>query len=286
MSIASEPLPYPTHLDLPHTDDEPVENYYQPIQSWLLLDTLNSHLPQIHPDGNYSLGADSGIYFRRTTPPLLGCRAPDFFYVPGVPKLLDGLPRRSYVMWAEGVRPLLVIEYVSGNGSVERDATPDTGKFWIYEREIQAKYYLIWNPDREQLDAFELSDGRYEPMLANADGRFPIPEMDVEFGIWDGVFDETPSLWLRPWTTEGDLIPCSVEAKVEAEALVESLRRKGNADRRKAESEKQRADAEKQRAESEKQRADAEQQRAENERAAKERLAAKLRELGLDPDSL
>src|SRR4051812_27519681 len=112
MSIASGPVPrpYPTHLDLPHTDNVPVENFYQPIQSWLLLDTLNAHLHQVHTDGQFLLGADSGIYFRRTTPPLQGCRAPDFFYVPGVPKLLDGILRRSYVMWAEGVRPLLIIE--------------------------------------------------------------------------------------------------------------------------------------------------------------------------------
>jgi Uma2 family endonuclease len=272
MSIASEPRPYPTHLDLPHTDNQPVENYYQPIQSWLLLDTLNSHLRQIHPDGNYSLGTDAGIYYRRTTPPLQGCRAPDFFYVPGVPKLLDGAPRRSYVMWAEGVRPLLVIEYVSGNGDDERDDTPETGKFWIYEREIQAKYYLIWNPDAEKLEAFELVDGRYEPMNANANDRFPIPEMELEFGIWEGSFDDTPALWLRSWTPEGDLILSSGEAKAEAESLAEGLQRRVYSERRKAESEKQRAEAEKQRAEAEK--------------LQKEKLAAKLRELGIDPDQV
>lgn len=274
MSTAIEPLPrpYPTHLDLPHTDDQPVENDYQPVQTWLLLDTLNSHLPAIHPDGKYSLGADSGIYFRRTTPPLHGCRAPDFYYVPGVPKLLDGVRRKSYVMWAEGVRPLLVIEYVSRNGNEERDRTPETGKFWIYEREIQAKYYLIWSPEAEKLESFELVEGRYEAMLPNEDDRFPIPEMELEFGIWDGVFDETPALWLRVWSDAGNLILSSVEAKEESKALAEAQRKRANSERR-------RADAEKQRAETEK-------QRAETERKQKDKLAAKLRELGIDPDQI
>ena len=281
MSIASEPVsrPYPTHLDLPHSDGVPVENFYQPIQSWLLLDTLNSHLPKVHPDGQYALGADSGVYFRRTNPPLQGCRAPDFFYVPGVPKLLDGQPRRSYVIWAEGVHPLLVIEYVSGNGDEERDETPEKGKFWIYEREIRAKYYLIWDPDADQLDAFELVEGRYRPMMGNDDGRYPIPEMDVAFGIWDGTFDDTPALWLRPWTLDGELILSSGEALSEAQEKVETMRRKANADRRLAMTEKHRADE----AET---RAAVERQAKEAERQAKEKLAAKLRELGIDPDAI
>lgn len=267
MSIASEPRkrPYPTHLDLPHTDDQPVENEYQPIQTWLLLDTLNSHLSEIHPEKNYFLGADCGIYFKRTTPPLQGCLAPDFYYVPGVPKFLDGDRRKSFVMWDEGAPPLLVIEYVSRAGSEERDDTPGTGKFWIYEQEIRAKYYLIWHPKREKLEAFVLADGRYMPMEANLDGRYSIPEMEAEFGIWEGEFDDGIDVWLRPWTPEGDLVLTSGESKEEAETRAESFKRRVNSERR---------------------RADAEKQRADNERVVKEKLAAKLRELGIDPDQV
>ncbi|HEY9702506.1 MAG TPA: Uma2 family endonuclease, partial [Allocoleopsis sp.] len=53
-----------------------------------------------------------------------------------------------------------------------------------------------------------------------------------------------------------------------------------------AESEKQRAESEKQRAESEKQRAESESQRAESEKQRAEKLASKLRELGIDADSI
>ena len=50
--------------------------------------------------------------------------------------------------------------------------------------------------------------------------------------------------------------------------------------------ERQRADAERQRAETERQRADAERQRADTEEQQKLKLATKLQELGIDPDSL
>ena len=69
MSIASGPptsLAYPTHLDLPCTDDQPTENHYQLFQEWLLVDSFGTHLARLHQDGNFLLGADSGIHFRRT----------------------------------------------------------------------------------------------------------------------------------------------------------------------------------------------------------------------------
>lgn len=56
-------------------------------------------------------------------------------------------------------------------------------------------------------------------------------------------------------------------------------------ERQRAESERQRAEAEHQRAEAERQRAEAEHKRAEAERERAERLAARLRELGIDPEA-
>ncbi len=92
MSIA-EPLPsmMPTHLDLPHTDDKPVENTYQPKQSYLLTSSLTPHLSRLHPDGKFFIAADCGIYWvYKKKNPLEGCKAPDWYYVPNVPRMLDG----------------------------------------------------------------------------------------------------------------------------------------------------------------------------------------------------
>jgi Uma2 family endonuclease len=100
-------------------------------------------LEQLHPDGNYCLGRDCGIYWRLPEHPESlekGAVAPDWFYVPHVPTTIDGQVRRSFVMWKETIEPVIALEFVSGNGEEERDKTPVKGKFWLYERAIQREH--------------------------------------------------------------------------------------------------------------------------------------------------
>ena len=97
--------PLPTHLDLPDSDGIPVENAYHTSQAMILTGSLTPLLDRLHPKGDYFIGADSGIYWQLTRPREAGCRAPDWFYVPNVPRLLDGRIRRSYVMWQEPEAP-------------------------------------------------------------------------------------------------------------------------------------------------------------------------------------
>jgi hypothetical protein len=251
MSIAEFPASkLPTHLDLPYTDDKPVDNTYQPEQSYLLTSSLRPHLDRLHPDGKYFTAADCGIYWvYKKKNPLEGCKAPDWFYVPNVPGTLGGVLRKSYVMWQELVPPLLVVEYVSGDGREERDQTPERGKFWVYERGIKAAYYAIHDPFRCTLEVFELVRGRYKSMKPDSKARFRIPAMKLDLGIWEGFYYQIKTNWLRGWDWDGILIPTSEEL---------------------AEQGRQRAEQERQRAEQEHQRAEA--------------LAARLRELGIDPD--
>lgn len=254
MSIADAPFEVealPTHLDLPETDGKPAENTSQHPQSVLLTGAIRPILDRLHPDGQYLIGADTGVYWRQTKVPLDGCKAPDWFYVPNVPPLLDGEFRRSYVLWQEFTHPLVVIEYVSGDGTEKRDATPLRGKFWIYERAIAATFYVIWDPQRAVLEVYELIRGRYQPRQPDANGRFRVPALEVDFGTWEGIHMGNAAVWLRAWDWNGHLLPTPEEL---------------------AEIEHQRAEAERQRAETERQRAD--------------KLAAKLRELGVDPDSV
>src|SRR5262249_26534568 len=152
-------------------------------QSELLTGCLLPRLNELHPDGQFFVGCDVGIYWSVTQPPLDGCRAPDWFYVPGVPPLIDGRRRRSYVMWYEHVRPLVAIEYVSGDGREERDATPGKGKFWVYEQPVGAGYYAIHDPEKEGGPVIELYEnirGRFRPVPPNASGRYPIEPLGVE----------------------------------------------------------------------------------------------------------
>jgi hypothetical protein len=256
----------PTHLDLPETDGEHAESTFEHPQSTLLSDVLEPVLDRLHPDGNYFVGADTGIYWYHAKPnPLDGCKSPDWYYVPNVPRLLDGELRRSYVQFNEKVSPLIVIEYVSGNGDEERDTTPLTGKFWAYEHAISATFYIVWDAPRSQFEVYELVRGRYQLRTPDADGRVRVGDMDVSFGIWHGEYRGYITDWLRAWDRDGVMLPTDAER---AEAL------------------RQRAETERQRAETERQRAETEKQRAETERQRAEKLAAKLRELDVDPDSV
>jgi Uma2 family endonuclease len=296
----------PDHKDLPETDGSIVQNFQEHPQAMILTGTMQPVLQRRHPDGRFAIGQDCGIYFRLTDPPLAGCKAPDWFYVPGVPPLLDGEVRRSYVLWQEHVPPLLLIEFVSGDGTEERDTTPETGRFWVYERVVQAQYYAIYEVDPGQVELFRLVDGRYQAVEANERGHYPVEELGVELGIWHGSYYNQELPWLRVWDLNGVLLPTAEEhaeaAHQHAEAAhqhAEAAHQRAEAAHQHAEAEHQRAEAAHQhaeaahqraeqehlRAEAAHQRAEQEKQRAEREQHRAQRLAARLRALGIDPDA-
>jgi hypothetical protein len=87
-------------------------------------------------------------------------------------------------MWKELIVPFLVIEYVSGDGKEERDQTPNTGKFWIYERALRADYYAIYEVDPRTVEVYHLIDRAYERLEPNERDHFEIVPLGVELGIW------------------------------------------------------------------------------------------------------
>jgi Uma2 family endonuclease len=213
----------PTHLDLPETDGLPMENAIQMFQIALLSAVLRPVIAALHPDGRYLIAQDVGIYYRQTEPPLDGCKAPDWFYVPDVDPLVDGEYRRSYVLWNEPREPLILVEFASGDGSVEHDAIPPKGKFWVYEQMIGSRYYAIFNVDTEELEVFELVNGRYRRMAANDRGRFPIGPLGVEFGVWGGAYQSYTLPWLRAYRPDGSLLPTSEETAARLAAKLREL---------------------------------------------------------------
>ena len=54
------------------------------------------------------------------------------------------------MLWHELIALLIVLEFVSGDGSEERDRTPWMGKFWIYEQVIRPAFYGIYEVRRSQ----------------------------------------------------------------------------------------------------------------------------------------
>jgi Uma2 family endonuclease len=227
----SDELPFgrlPDHTELPESDGTFVKNFQEHPQSILLTDSIQPILQKLHPDGQYCIGQDTGIYWRITEPPQRGAEAPDWFYVPNVPPLVAGQMRRSYVLWYELVSPLIVLEFVSGNGSEERDKTPVKGKFWVYEQGIRVPFYGIYEVKKAQVEMYHLVENAYQLMTPNERGHFPIPQMGVELGIWKGHFQNIELPWLRWWDLQGNLL-LTGEERAEQE-------------RQRAEQERQRAD--------------------------------------------
>jgi Uma2 family endonuclease len=247
---ATDLTPFPDHTQLPESDGTFVKNFQEHPQSILLTDSIRPILQQLHPDGQYCIGQDSGIYWRMTDPPEKGAEAPDWFYVGNVPPSLDGQPRRSYVLWREFIAPLIVLEFVSGDGTEERDRTPWKGKFWIYEQVIRPPFYGIYEVNQASVEVYHLIDGQYQLLPINERGHYPIHPLGVELGIWQDSYQNMELPWLRWWDSQGNLLLSGEE-----------------------------------RAEQERQRAEQESQRAEKERQRSERLIAQLRALGVEPEA-
>ncbi|MDJ0795765.1 MAG: Uma2 family endonuclease [Calothrix sp. MO_167.B12] len=246
----SELTPFPDHTQLPESDGTFVKNWQEHPQSILLTDSIQPILQQRHSDGHYCIGQDLGIYWRMTDPPERGAEAPDWFYVPNVPPTLEGVTRRSYVLWRELIAPLIALEFVSGNGEEERDKTPFTGKFWIYEQVIRPAFYGIYEVSKASVEVYHLVEGQYQLLPANERGHYSITPLGVELGIWQGQYQNAELPWLRWWDLQGNLLLTGDE-----------------------------------RAKQESQRAEQESQRAEQERQRAEHLAAQLRALGIEPEA-
>jgi Uma2 family endonuclease len=306
MTLATSPpaLSLPDHTQLPESDGTFVKNFQEHPQSLLLTSSILPVLDALHPDGQYAIGQDSGIYWRLIDPPERGAEAPDWFYVGNVPPLLNGVRRRSYVLWKEIVAPLIAIEFTSGDGSEERDATPagseggKAGKFWVYEQAVRIPFYAIYEVEKASVVVYQLVNGRYQLCPANDRGHYPIPPLGLELGIWDGVYMNQTFPWLRWWDDRGNLLLAAEEreqlegqrANAERQLaqqerqLAQQERQRADAEQQLAQQERQRADAEQQLAQQERQRADAERERADAERERADQLVAKLRELGIDPN--
>jgi hypothetical protein len=199
---------------------------------------------------------------------------------------------RSYFVWEYGKPPDVVIEIVSNQKGGESG-----DKMKLYER-IRVLYYAIFDPFEQlsklPLRLYELQVGSY---VERADVW--LEKVGLGLKLWRGVYEEMEDQWLRWCDGEAVLIPTGAERaeqerqraeqeqqRAEQERQrAEQERQRAEQEHQRAEQERQRAEQEHQRAEQERQRAEQEHQRAEQERQRAERLAARLRELGIDPNS-
>lgn len=235
-------------------DDTPVDNPFCEKQMRLLTEPLYASW---EPGMPFVAMANVGLYFSLNGPPFV----PDTMIAVEVESPANLLPKehRAYFQWIYGKVPDIVVEIVSNKAGDEL-----TRKMQGYAHH-GIPYYIVYDPEGHiqypplQCFILDLSNKKqpYRPMER---AYFPIAELGLV--EWDGEYEGKHAPWIR-WTDgSGNLIPTGAER-----AALESKR---------AEAEKQRADLEQNRADAEKNRADAEKRRA-------DALAAKLKEMGIDP---
>lgn len=243
-------------------DDTPVDNLPSEKQQRLLTEPLYTAWQS--PEGRpFLAAANVGIFSMIRSPAIV----PDMFLSLDVEIATDWWQKahRSYFLWEFGKPPDLVLEIVSN-----REGGEDGEKKRRYAR-MRVSHYVIYDPLRQimpdALTIYHLADGAYE---RQTETRFPT--LSLGLTLWEGIFEGKSDTWLRWTDADGALIPTGKEW---------------------AEQEKWQAEAARRDAQEERQRAEQEQRRAEQaeqgwavEKVRVERLAALLRQAGIDPDQI
>ncbi len=260
-------LTLPTMYDLPSEDpEEPgLPDEFHLLQPELLRQTFQ---PPNYAQDRIFAASDLNLYYDSRHPQWH--KRPDWFGVLGVSRFYEEQDLRlSYVTWQETVNPFVVVELLSPGTEAEdlgrtlRDASQPPNKWTVYEQILRIPYYLVFNRYTDELQAFGLMMGRYQPLPVATDAPIQgvwLEEAELGLGLWSGRYQGIHRLWLRWYDRDYHWLPTPTEA----------------AD--------QRAEQEAQRAEQETQRAEQEAQRAEQAAQRAERLAERLRALGVDPD--
>ena len=195
-------------------------------------------------------------------------RGPDIYVVFGAEKRL----RNSWMVWREGGKyPDVVFELLSNStAKVDRTTKKD-----LYQNEWKLSNYFWFHPETKEFQGFTLVDGQYQEIQPNPKGQLWSDQMQLFVGVHEGDM-------LRFFSTTGELILLEEE---EERSLKEAAQEK-------LEEERSRQQATQHQLEEERSRQQATQHQLEEERSLKEsalqraeQLAARLRQMGLDPDA-
>jgi Uma2 family endonuclease len=230
--------------DLIFDDGEPLETNQHRVGMNVL---IRSYQQYRGADTDFYVGGNMFIYYSTTQVKNRDFRGPDFFVVLDVDGQRD---RLGWVVWEEeGRYPDTIIELMSPS-----TANVDLGlKKQLYDRIFKTQDYFVYNPfDPNSLKGWHRNND-YKAIAPDHRGWLWCESLGLWLGTWQGTIDRETLTWLRFYDQSGSLVLLPEEAA------------------------QQRAEAESQRAEAAQQHAEAESQRA-------EKLAARLRELGEDPD--
>jgi Uma2 family endonuclease len=260
-----------TELDISHLvieDDTPVDNFQSAQQQRLLIEPLYSAKALPSP---FVAEANVGLFYKLKGDPIV----PDVLLSLGVQRPEDFSQRRyrSYFVWEFGKVPDVCIEIVSNQEGDEltlskksQQKGKETCKKDIYAK-IGVPYYVVFDPLQQTqgkdemngalLRVWTISPGRYIE-LTPAEGIVEVGQpvwldtVGLGLTLWEGPFEEDVTrLWVRWCDRAGQVIPTGAEVK-----------------------------------EVECQRAEAERLRANGAELKAQKLAERLRSMGINPDEV
>lgn len=244
----------PTMYDLPseYVGESGLPDEFHIFQPQLLRETFQ---PANYNTEEIFIGTDLNIYY--DVHHQLWYKRPDWFTVLGVANSNQQQDLRlSYVIWQEGVAPFMIVELLSPGteqedlGQTLRDVNKPPTKWEVYEQILRIPYYVVFDRYTNILRVFQLVATRFQEMTLS-DEKVWLDEIQLGLGVWQGFYQDTQGLWLRWYDAQQNWIPTPVE-----------------------------------KAEQEQQQRESAQQQLEQQRSKAERLAAKLRELGVNPEDL
>jgi Uma2 family endonuclease len=183
----------------------------------LLIESTNFHF---RGRNDYYCGGDMLMYYSLEQARRRRFLGPDYFFVWGA-ELKRA--RRYWAVWDEGGKyPDMIVELLS-----QKTRRRDRGaKKQIYERTFRTAEYVLYDPDKEQLEGFRLMGRRYQPIRPDERGWLWSDQLELWLGTWAGAYQRKLTTWLRFYDTNGHLVLTPAEAE-----------------RQRAERERQRADA-------------------------------------------
>lgn len=248
--------------------EPPLESYLH-LQQLLLLIKCLDWLWQDRND--YFAAGNLTIFYSSQQIKTNNFRSPDFFVVLET----ERKPRKSWVVWEEdGKSPNIIIELLSNStANVDR-----TTKKKIYQNTFRTPEYFWFSPDTLEFQGFEIIQGEYQEIQPNESGWFWSQQLQLYIGIHQQQ--------LRFFTPEGILVPTPEESAQIARQQVLEAEESAQVEKQQRETAEQRVLEAEETAQTERQQREATQQQLEFERQQKEKLAAKLRELNIDPETI
>jgi Uma2 family endonuclease len=239
--------PHNRHTDLIFDDNKPLRSNRHRIAMNVLIRSLQ----QLWSDRNdYFTQGNMFIYYSSTQVRNRNFRGSEFFAVLNVD---SSNSQAGWAVWKENCPYLDMIVELMSSSTAEIDSI----KKYLKNQIFRTSDYFVYNPfDPNSLQGWHLDDNQeYRSLIPNENAWFWCRHLGLWLGTWEGTIDRETATWLRFYDVAGNLVLLPEEAN-------------------KAQVEKVKAEAEKFKVQ------------AENAKAKAAKLAARLRELGENPDML